>query len=111
MRAAGSTHLISLGFKARMEKDKKITIMVAIMVRNGCWREKVWILISDHLLPGDLGAVRLHVPGGDSGVRLTVPKDGEFKFSYLQISTNIQAILLSSRQDFFLCLFFLIFIF
>ena len=33
MRAAGATHLISLSFKARMEKDKKITIMVAIMVR------------------------------------------------------------------------------
>ena len=35
MRAAGSPHPISIGgsFKARMEKDRKITIMVAIMVR------------------------------------------------------------------------------
>ena len=36
MRAAGSPHTISIGgsFKARMERDRKITIMVAIMVRR-----------------------------------------------------------------------------
>ena len=34
MRAAGSPHPLSIGgsFKARMEKDRKITLMVAIMV-------------------------------------------------------------------------------
>ena len=32
MRATGSTHLLSLAVRARLERDKKITMMVAIMV-------------------------------------------------------------------------------
>ena len=79
MRAAGSTHLLSLAVRARLERDKKITMMVAIMVsthgpaRLGfAFRSDVSDFnspnVSDNLLLSYLAAVRLHLPGRDSRV-------------------------------------------